>query len=83
MGAGVGLIWHAPIRIATDTTLYAMPETQIGFFTDNGGSYLLTRLLNGDTAVGLYLALTGQAIRGSDLCKYGLATHYIPEEVMD
>ena len=59
MGAGVGLIWHSPIRIATDTTVYAMPETQIGFFTDNGGAYFLTRINGGDISLGMYLALTG------------------------
>ncbi|KAF5096175.1 hypothetical protein D0Z00_002870 [Geotrichum galactomycetum] len=36
MGGGVGLGVHAPFRIATEKTLFAMPETDIGFFTDGG-----------------------------------------------
>ena len=36
MGGGVGLTSHAKIRIACETTIYAMPETGIGFFTDVG-----------------------------------------------
>jgi enoyl-CoA hydratase/carnithine racemase len=44
MGGGVGVSVHAPIRVATDNTVYAMPETGIGFFTDVGGSYFLARV---------------------------------------
>ena len=46
MGGGVGLTWHSPIRVATDNSMYAMPETAIGFFTDVGGSYFLSRMRN-------------------------------------
>lgn len=78
MGGGVGLTWHSPIRIATDNSLYAMPETAIGFFTDVGGSYFLPRIKNGDFSLGLYLGLTGARVKGRDLVKFGLATHYVP-----
>ena len=78
MGGGVGLTWHSPIRIATDNSLFAMPETAIGFFTDVGGGYFLPRIKDGDFSLGLYLALTGHRVKGRDLVKYGLATHYVP-----
>ena len=58
MGGGVGLTWHSPVKIATDNSMYAMPETAIGFFTDVGGSYFLARV-NDDISLGLYLGLTG------------------------
>lgn len=58
MGGGVGLTWHSPVRVATDNSMYAMPETAIGFFTDVGGSYFLSRV-KGDISLGLYLGLTG------------------------
>lgn len=58
MGGGVGVSVHAPIRIATDNTVYAMPETGIGFFTDVGGSYFLSRVHN-NINYGLYLGITG------------------------
>jgi 3-hydroxyisobutyryl-CoA hydrolase len=77
MGGGVGLTWHSPVRIATDNSMYAMPETAIGFFTDVGGSYFLPRIKNGDFSLGLYLGLTGMRIKGRELVKYGLATHYV------
>lgn len=44
MGGGVGVSVHAPIRVATDNSVFAMPETGIGFFTDVGGSYFLSRV---------------------------------------
>jgi len=63
MGGGVGLTWHSPIRVATDSTMYAMPETAIGFFTDVGGSYFLPRIKNGDISLGLFLGLTGHRLK--------------------
>lgn len=62
MGGGVGLSVHAPYRVATKKTLFAMPETGIGLIPDVGGSYFLPRL---DGELGTYLALTGQRLKGN------------------
>lgn len=61
MGGGVGLSLHAPFRIATERTNFAMPETDIGFFPEVGGSFFLPRL---DGALGTYLALTSERLTG-------------------
>lgn len=74
MGGGVGLSVHAPIRIATENTLFAMPETTIGFFPDVGGSFFLPRL---DGEIGTYLALTSERLSGVQALYSGIATHYI------
>lgn len=76
MGGGVGLSVHAPVRVATDNSMYAMPETAIGFFTDVGGSYSLSHLKS--VSLGLYLGMTGFRLKAKDLVKWGIATHYVP-----
>ncbi|KAK4882991.1 hypothetical protein RN001_006310 [Aquatica leii] len=73
MGGGVGLSVHGPYRIATERSVFAMPETAIGLFPDVGGSYFLPRLQG---KLGTYLALTGHRLTGSDIYKAGIATHY-------
>lgn len=74
MGGGVGLSLHAPFRIATEKTVFAMPETTIGFFPDVGASFFLPRL-NG--SIGTYLALTSERLTGANVLYSGVATHYI------
>ncbi|KAF9978098.1 hypothetical protein BGZ65_007121, partial [Modicella reniformis] len=77
MGGGVGLSVHAPFRIATEKTLFAMPETNIGLFPDVGGSFFLPRL---DGETGTYLGLVGTRLKGIDNVFAGIATHYVPSE---
>ena len=82
MGGGVGISCHSPIRIATDNTMYAMPETGIGFFTDVGGSYFLSRVKN-NISLGLYLGLTGHRLKSRELLDWGVATHFVPSDKLD
>ncbi|XP_066981606.1 3-hydroxyisobutyryl-CoA hydrolase, mitochondrial isoform X2 [Macrobrachium rosenbergii] len=72
MGGGVGLSVHGQFRVATERTLFAMPETGIGLFPDVGGSHFLPRL---GGRLGMYLALTGHRLKGRDVLKAGVATH--------
>ncbi|PQE05545.1 enoyl- hydratase isomerase protein [Rutstroemia sp. NJR-2017a BBW] len=74
MGGGVGLSVHAPFRIATERTVFAMPETTIGFFPDVGASFFLPRMAG---AVGTYLALTSERLKGVNAFYAGIATHYV------
>jgi enoyl-CoA hydratase len=75
MGGGVGISVHGSHRIATDRTIFAMPETGIGLFPDVGGGWFLPRL---EGELGTWLALTGAQLRGSDVHAAGIATHYVP-----
>ena len=74
MGGGVGLSINAPFRIATENTVFAMPETTIGFFPDVGASFFLPRL---DGQLGMYLALTSEQLKGVNVFYSGVATHYL------
>ena len=86
MGGGVGLSVHGKYRVATENTVFAKPETNIGFFPDVGATYALPRInINGTTDHGVanYIALTGARLKADDLLYTGLATHYIPSERVD
>ncbi|CAJ1078708.1 -hydroxyisobutyryl-CoA hydrolase%2C mitochondrial [Xyrichtys novacula] len=74
MGGGVGLSVHGRFRVATEKTLFAMPETAIGLFPDVGGGYFLPRLQG---KLGLFLALTGFRLKGRDVQRAGVATHFV------
>lgn len=74
MGGGVGLSVHGKYRIATERTLFAMPETAIGLFPDVGGGYFLPRMTGN---LGAYLGLTGFRLKGRDVQKAGVATHFV------
>jgi enoyl-CoA hydratase len=75
MGGGVGISVHGSHRVATERTLFAMPETGIGMLADVGGTYFLPRLPG---RLGLYMVLTGARLTAADCLYAGLATHYVP-----
>mmetsp|Transcript_33988 Transcript_33988/g.96290 ORF Transcript_33988/g.96290 Transcript_33988/m.96290 type:complete len:408 (-) Transcript_33988:387-1610(-) len=75
MGGGVGVSVHGDFRVATEKTLFAMPELAIGLFPDVGASYFLSRLPG---MAGLHLALTGTRLKGAQVKEIGIATHYVP-----
>lgn len=77
MGGGKGISAHGSHRIVTENTLFAMPETNIGFFPDVGGGYFLPRC-PGQT--GLYLAMTSKRIKAIDTVYIGFGTHYVPSD---
>ncbi|XP_034417618.1 3-hydroxyisobutyryl-CoA hydrolase, mitochondrial [Cyclopterus lumpus] len=74
MGGGVGLSVHGRFRVATEKTLFAMPETAIGLFPDVGGGFFLPRLRG---KLGMFLALTGFRLKGRDVQRAGVATHFV------
>ncbi len=70
MGGGMGISQGASLRIVTEHTRMAMPETNIGLFPDVGGGYFLSRCPG---HMGEYLALTGDVIGADEALQYGLA----------
>ncbi|ABC64098.1 enoyl-CoA hydratase/isomerase family protein [Erythrobacter litoralis HTCC2594] len=79
MGGGVGIALPAKFRVATENTRFAMPETGIGLFPDVGGGWHLSRL---GGRLGQFLALTGARLDGAECLWAGIATHYVPSEML-
>jgi enoyl-CoA hydratase len=79
MGGGVGLSVHGSHRLATERTVFAMPETGIGLFPDVGGGWFLPRLAG---ELGTWLALTGARLKGADVAAARIATHFLPSELV-
>ncbi|GHB73939.1 3-hydroxyisobutyryl-CoA hydrolase [Streptomyces cirratus] len=77
MGGGVGISAHGTVRVVTERSRVAMPETGIGFVPDVGGTYLLGRAPG---ELGTHLALTGVAVGAGDALLCGLADHFAPAE---
>jgi len=70
MGGGMGISQGARIRIVTERTRMAMPETNIGLFPDVGGGFFLSRCPGRS---GEWLALTGEIIGAGQALELGLA----------
>ncbi len=70
MGGGMGISQGASLRIVTERSQLAMPETGIGLFPDVGGGYFLSRCPG---RMGEYLALSGQVLGAADALAVGLA----------
>jgi enoyl-CoA hydratase/carnithine racemase len=74
LGGGMGLAQGVDLRVVTERSRLAMPETAIGYFPDVGGSYFLPRVPG---ELGIYLGVTGVQIQAADALYCGLADYYL------
>ncbi len=74
MGGGMGISQGASLRVVTERTKMAMPETNIGLFPDVGGGYFLSRCPG---AIGEYLGLTGHMMGAAQALSAHLADGFI------
>jgi enoyl-CoA hydratase len=77
MGGGVGISAHGSLRLSTERSRIAMPETTIGFSPDVGSLYLLSRAPG---EIGTHLAMTGLPTGGADAVTCGLADAFVSSE---
>ncbi|BDZ54578.1 enoyl-CoA hydratase/isomerase family protein [Agromyces marinus] len=77
MGGGIGLAGHAAIRVVTERSRVAMPETRIGFTPDVGGTWLLGRAPG---ELGIHLALNSRTMDAADAIHAGFADVLVPSE---
>ncbi|WBP91528.1 enoyl-CoA hydratase/isomerase family protein [Kitasatospora cathayae] len=75
MGGGVGLSGHGAVRVVTERSTVAMPETRIGLVPDVGGSRLLARAPG---ELGTHLGLTSASMGPGDALLCGFADHFVP-----
>ncbi len=77
MGGGYGIGGNCAHRIATEKTVFAMPETGIGFFPDVGAGF---HLLRAPQNLGKYLALTAAQVNAADMMQAKLAEYFVPSD---
>ncbi|MHC5794841.1 enoyl-CoA hydratase/isomerase family protein [Lacisediminihabitans sp. FW035] len=75
MGGGVGISAHGAVRVVTERSRVAMPETRIGLSPDVGGTFLLARAPG---LLGLHLGLTSSSMTGQDAVAAGFADLQLP-----
>jgi len=80
MGGGMGIGQGASVRVVTERTKMAMPETLIGLFPDVGGGYFLSRCPG---RLGEYLGLTGQMLGGAQAVAAKLADIALPSGMLE
>jgi len=74
MGGGMGISQGAKLRVLTEHSKLAMPETNIGLFPDVGGGWFLAQCPG---RIGEWLALTGQVISAGDAIELGLGDVFV------
>jgi enoyl-CoA hydratase/carnithine racemase len=77
MGGGMGISQGAKLRVLSERSKLAMPETGIGLFPDVGGGWFLAQCPG---HVGEWLALTGQPIAAGDAIEWGLGDVFVRAE---
>ncbi|MFD4657611.1 enoyl-CoA hydratase/isomerase family protein [Kitasatospora sp. NPDC058444] len=75
MGGGVGVSAHGAVRIVTERSVVAMPETRIGIAPDVGGSRLLA---HAPGELGTHLGLSAASMGPGDALLCGFADHFVP-----
>lgn len=75
MGGGYGVAGNCRYQIACENTVFAMPETIIGLFTDVGSVY---HFQSCPGALARYLVMTGNRLQGAECVYARMASHYAP-----
>ncbi|MFG6413838.1 enoyl-CoA hydratase/isomerase family protein [Roseateles sp. DC23W] len=77
MGGGMGISQGSRLRVLSERSVLAMPETAIGLFPDVGGGWFLAQCPG---HVGEWLALTGHQAAAADALEWGLGDVYVCSE---
>ena len=77
VGGGLELASACHIRVADDTTFYALPEGSRGIFVGGGGSVRVPRLIGAARMTDMML--TGRVFNAADGERIGLAQYLVPQ----
>ena len=77
MGSGVLFGLNSTFSVATERTVWSIPEVTIGGMPDVGVIFHMNKLRD---HLGTMLALTGQRMVGTDVVHSGIATHFCRSE---
>ncbi len=80
MGGGMGLAQGAAMRVVTEHSKLAMPETNIGLFPDVGGGWFLARTPG---YLGEFLGLSGQVLGAADALAVDWADVCVPADRLE
>jgi enoyl-CoA hydratase/carnithine racemase len=80
MGGGMGIAQGCDLRVVTEHSRLAMPETNIGLFPDVGGGWFLAR---NPGRLGEFLGLSGHALGAADSIAVGWADIHVPAARLD
>ena len=70
MGGGVGISFGASHKIVTEKTKWAMPEVNIGFFPDVGGTFFMNEI---PEEMARYISFLAKFLTGDDVLFLGFA----------
>ena len=76
MGGGAGLSANGSNCVASESSVFAMPEVFIGSFPDVAATRFLGRVPG---RIGLFLCLTGARADAADAMDLGLSRHFVPQ----
>src|SRR3981189_3385369 len=77
LGGGLETAAAAHIRVADETTFFALPEGTRGIFIGGGGSVRVARLLG--FARMQDMMLTGRVLKPDDAERYGIVQYVVPK----
>ena len=76
VGGGLELVSACHIRVADESTFYALPEGSRGIFVGGGGSVRIPKLIGVARMTGMML--TGRVFNATDGERIGLAQYLVP-----
>jgi enoyl-CoA hydratase/carnithine racemase len=76
VGGGLELATACHIRVADDSTFFALPEGSRGIFVGGGGSVRISKLIGAHRV--LDMMLTGRVYKAAEGAALGLAQYHVP-----